>query len=153
MRLFVDGKPVWEAPKAARPKTPFDLDHEFDTGSGIVINKLTPAQIENLAMLGKVWGFLKYHHPAVTTGTRHWDYDLLRVLPAVLAARDRDAGSIVLRDWIGRLGPVPSCDPCLTLRDENLHLGPDLVWIESDTVAGRELAGLLRAVHRGRPRG
>ena len=77
LRLLVDGKPVWEAPKAVRPKTPLDLDHEFDTGSGVVISKLTPVQIENLAMLGKVWGFLKYHHPAVTTGTRHWDYDLL----------------------------------------------------------------------------
>ncbi len=79
LRLLVDGKPVWEAPKVVRPKTPLDLDHEFDTGSGVVISKLTPVQIENLAMLGKVWGFLKYHHPAVTTGTRHWDYDLFRV--------------------------------------------------------------------------
>jgi C-terminal processing protease CtpA/Prc len=153
LRLFVDGKPVWEAPKATRPKTALDLDHEFDTGSGVVISKLTSAQIENLALLGKVWGFLKYHHPAVTTGTRHWDYDLFRVLPAVLAARDRDAASVVLRDWIGRLGPLPACDPCLTLRDEDLHLRPGLAWIESDTVAGRELAGLLRAVHRGRPGG
>ena len=148
LRLLVDGKPVWEAPKVERPKTPLDLDHEFDAGSGIVISKLTPTQIENLAMLGKVWGFLKYHHPAVTTGTRHWDYDLFRVLPAVLAARDRDAGSIVLRDWIARLGPLPACDPCLTLRDENLHLRPGLAWIESDTAVGRELAGLLRTVHR-----
>ena len=105
LQLLVDGKPVWEAPKVERPKTPLDLDHEFDTGSGIVISKLTPAQIENLAMLGKVWGFLKYHHPAVATGTRHWDYDLLRVLPAVLAARDREAGdSVVLRDWIAPAG-------------------------------------------------
>jgi C-terminal processing protease CtpA/Prc len=153
LRLLVDGKPVWEAPTAVRPKTPLDLDREFDAGSGIVISQLTPAQIENLAMLGKVWGFLKYHHPAVTSGTRHWDYDLLRVLPAILSARDRDAGSVVLRDWIGRLGPLPSCDPCLVLRDDNLHLSPGLAWIESDTVAGRELAGLLRAIHRGRPRG
>ena len=98
LQLLVDGEPVWEAPKVERPKTPIDLDHEFDTGSGIVINKLTKAQIENLAMLGKVWGFLKYHHPRVTTGTRHWDYDLFRVLPAVLAARDRDAGNAVVRD-------------------------------------------------------
>ena len=89
LRLLVDGRPMWEAPKVERPKTPIDLDREFDAGSGVVISTLTPAQIENLAMLGKVWGFLKYHHPAVTTGSRHWDYDLLRVLPAVLAARDQ----------------------------------------------------------------
>jgi C-terminal processing protease CtpA/Prc len=153
LRLLVDGKPVWEAPKAVRPKTALDLDHEFDAGSGVVIGTLTPVQIENLAMLGKVWGFLKYHHPAVTAGTRHWDYDLLRVLPAVLAARDRDAGSSVLREWIGRLGPLPACNPCLTLRDENLHLRPRLTWIESDTAVGRDLAGLLRTVYRSRSHG
>jgi C-terminal processing protease CtpA/Prc len=153
LRLLVDGKPVWEAPKVVRPKTPLDLDHEFDTGSGVVISALTPVQIENLSLLGKVWGFLKYHHPAVTTGTRHWDYDLFRVLPAVLASRDRDAGSTVLREWIGRLGPLPSCNPCLTLRDENLHLRPGLAWIESDAAAGPEVAGLLRTIHRSRPPG
>jgi C-terminal processing protease CtpA/Prc len=153
LRLLVDGRPVWEAPKVERPKTPIDLDREFDAGSGVVISKLTPAQIENLAMLGKVWGFLKYHHPAVTTGSRHWDYDLFRVLPAVLAARDHDAGSVVLRDWIRGLGPRPSCDPCLTLRDENLQLRPGLAWIETDTAVGRELAGLLRATRSGRGRG
>jgi hypothetical protein len=153
LRLLVDDKPVWAAPKAVRPKTPLDLDREFDTGSGVVISKLTPEQVENLTLLGKVWGFLKYHHPAVTTGTRHWDYDLFRVLPAVLAAPDREAGSVVLREWIGRLGPLPACAPCLGLRDENLHLRPGLAWIESDTAAGRELAGLLRTVHRNRAPG
>ena len=89
LRLLVDGKPVWEAPKAVRPKTPLDLDRDFDTGSGVVMRELTPVQIANLVLLGKVWGFLKYHHPAVTTGTRHWDYELFRVLPAVLAAREQ----------------------------------------------------------------
>jgi hypothetical protein len=86
LRLLVDGKPVWEAPRVERPKTPLELDRQFDAGSGIVISELSNTQIGNLALLGKVWGFLKYHHPAVTSGTRHWDYDLFRVLPGVLSA-------------------------------------------------------------------
>ena len=86
LQLLVDGKPVWEAPKVERPKTAIDLDHEFDGGSGIVLSELTKTQIENLAMLGKVWGFLKYHHPSVTAGKHHWDYELFRVLPKLLAA-------------------------------------------------------------------
>jgi hypothetical protein len=91
---------VSDAPRVDRPKTSLDLDTEFDAGSGVTaaaLATLTPAQIDNLALLGKVWGFLKYHHPAVTSGTRHWDYDLFRVLPAILAARDRDAASAVMR--------------------------------------------------------
>ena len=33
LQLLVDGEPVWAAPKAERPKTVFDVDHEFDGGS------------------------------------------------------------------------------------------------------------------------
>lgn len=153
LRLLVDGKPVWEAPRATRPKTSLDLDREFDTGSGITVDRLTPAQIGNLALLGKTWGFLKYHHPAVTSGARHWDYDLFRVLPAILAARDRDAAAVAMLAWIDRLGPLPSCASCLTLSEENLHLRPDLAWMESDAVTGRELSEKLRTIYRSRPSG
>jgi hypothetical protein len=97
LQLLVDGKPAWEAPRIERPKTPIDLDHEFDAGSGIVLRALTTAQIENLATLGKVWGFVKYHHQSVIAGKHHWDYELFRVLPAVLAAGDRQAGNAALR--------------------------------------------------------
>lgn len=151
LQLLVDGKPVWDAPRVERPKTPLELDRQFDQGSGIALDALTPAQVENLALLGKVWGFLKYHHPAVTAGTRHWDYELFRVLPKVLAARDRDAGAAVMKEWIRGLGPVSPCSPCLTLRDdENLHLRPDLAWIGQPAAVGPELAEMLGAIHRGR---
>jgi C-terminal processing protease CtpA/Prc len=133
--------------------TAIERDREFDAGSRVVIGTLTPAQVENLALLGKVWGFLKYHHPAVTTGARHWDYDLFRVMPAVLAASDRTAGAVVLRDWIDRLGPIPPCNPCLTPTDDNLQLRPRLDLLESDAIVGRELAERLRAIHRGRSSG
>ena len=88
LQLLVDGKPVWDAPRVDRPTTVLDTDHEFDAGSGISITALTKIQIDNLVTLGKVWGFLKYYHPKVTSGERHWDYDLFRVLPKILAAPD-----------------------------------------------------------------
>ena len=88
---MVDGKPVWEAPKVERVKTVLDTDNEFDAGSKINLSSLTPAQTQNLEMLGKVWGFVKYHHPAVTAGKHNWEYELVRVMPKVLAADNRDA--------------------------------------------------------------
>src|SRR6266481_4853331 len=90
LRLLVDGKPVSAAPKADRVKTLLDVDHEFDGGSGVMLTQLSPTEIDNLVTLGKVWGFLKYHHPLVTSGNRHWDYDLFRVLPSILLAQKRD---------------------------------------------------------------
>jgi C-terminal processing protease CtpA/Prc len=151
LRLLVDGKPVWEAPKAERPKTPLDVDLEFDSGSGIAISELSPIQIQNLATLGKVWGFLKYHHPAVTRGTRHWDYELFRVLPRVLSAADRQRGDQAIVDWAQRLGSPPPCDRCSPPKAEDLHLPPDLGWIDSGVSPA--LGGWLRTVHRGRSQG
>ena len=148
LQVLVDGKPVWEAPKLERLKTPLDLDHSFDRGSGIVISQLTTTQIENLTTLGKVWGFLKYHHPSVIAGKSHWDYELLRALPRLLAAGDRDAGNAALRDWVRSLGEIPPCSACITRLADDLHLRPDVAWIDQETVVGRDLAGLLRAIYR-----
>jgi C-terminal processing protease CtpA/Prc len=153
LQLLVDGKPVWDAPKTERPKTAVDLDHEFDEGSGIVLSELTNTQIENLALLGKVWGFLKYHHQGVVAGKHHWDYELFRVLPKVLAARDRKAGNAALRDWVRGIGDMPACSACIILRDDNLHIRPEMDWIGHEAVVGRDLADSLRSIYRNRPGG
>ena len=112
LRLLVDGKPFAAVPRIEPERTVLDLDKEFDAGSGIVLKDLTKTQIANLAMLGKVWGFLKYHHPAIVAGKRHWDYDLFRVLPRVLSASDVAAARSVVLAWVTSLGAVPACSAC-----------------------------------------
>jgi C-terminal processing protease CtpA/Prc len=136
-----------------RPTTVIDSDHEFDGGSRIALNQLSSVQIENLVRLGKAWGFLKYHHPGVTAGKHHWDYELFRVLPKVLAAPDRDAANVILRDWIRSLGEIPECSSCATLPKDNIHLSPDVDWIDQEAILGRDLSALLRTIYRNRPRG
>lgn len=150
LRLLVDGKPIADVPRAELPKTVVDLDKEFDGGSGIALSALTKIQVANLAMLGKVWGFLKYHHPVVTSGKRHWDYELFRILPRVLTAADGAAARSAINQWIAGLGAVPPCGPCATLVDTELHLRPSLNWL-TDEVLGAELGPTLRRIHRNRP--
>lgn len=150
LQLLVDGKPIWLAPKRPPVVTALDRDHQFDNGSGIAVSRLSAVQIENLALAGRVWGFLKYHHPGVVGGKYHWDYELFRLLPKVLAAGSRDAGQGVLRDWVAALGNLAPCSPCVVLRDDNLHMKPDLDWIRQDAVVGRELAASLTAVYQAR---
>jgi C-terminal processing protease CtpA/Prc len=148
LQLLVDGKPIWEAPKAEWVKTVLDFDHQFDNGSGVVVDKLTRTQVANLVALGKVWGFLKYYHPQVNSGHRHWDYDLLRVLPAILGARDRARANAVIVQWIEGLGPVAPCNPFASLDD--LQISPDLRWIGDEARLGRDLSGTLRWVRDNR---
>ena len=150
LQLLVDGKPIWDAPQFERPKTSLDLDHEFDAGSRIVLNDLTKVQIENLTTLGKVWGFLKYHHPLVTSGQRQWDYDLIRVLPAILAAGDRPAANTALLHWINGIGAIGTCKPCASLDENDLHLRPKLDWISGKALLGTELSQQLQSIYANR---
>lgn len=147
LQLLVDGRPIWEAPE--RPK-PSPEDHEFDLGSRISITALSPLQIQNLVTLGKVWGFLKYHHRAVTGGVRQWDYDLFRVLPAILGAPDRAAANSALIRWINSLGAVTACISCTGLNADDIQMRPDIDWISRGSVLGNELSTLLTTIHRNR---
>jgi hypothetical protein len=151
VELLVDGKPIQDVPKVERPVTALDTDREFDSGSRISVDALNPAQVGNLTTLGLVWGFLKYHHPAVVSGSRHWDYELFRVLPRVLAATDRGAANAVLARWVLGLGPIPTCDPCAVLSSDELHFPPDLTWLRDEARLGADLSRQLTAIHTNRP--
>jgi hypothetical protein len=150
LKLLVDGKPVSEVPRTVNPPTVLNSDRQFDCGSGITLSSLTPIQIENLAILGKAWGFLKYDHPEVTSGKHHWDYELFRILPAILAAPDRAAANAALLHWIDGLGPVQPCNPCATLDEDNLQLRPGLAWIGDSALLGSDLSKALLNIEKNR---
>ena len=114
------------------------------------MRELTKAQIENLATLGKVWGFLKYHHPRITSGERHMDYELFRILPAILAAPDRASANGALYNWIQRLGSIEPCQHCARLDEHDLHLRPELNWIADEALLGKDVSQSLRLIHGNR---
>lgn len=154
LRLLVDGKPIAEAKPFDRPLTVLDTDHEFDKGSKIQLSSLTPTQIDNLVTLGRVWGFLKYHHPAIAAGKRQWDYDLFRILPAILAAPDGAHANDVLVHWIDSLGEIPACQPehCPPPPASDAKLRPDIDWIRDNSTLGSELSLRLQRIYQDRPR-
>lgn len=151
LSLYVDGKPFAQVPVVERPKTVLDTDTTFAHGSGIDLTQPSKVQAENLALLGKVWGFLKYHHPAIVAGTRHWDFELFRVMPAVIRAPDHASACAEMVRWIDTLGPVPPCAPCVTL-PEKPELAPPLAWLADRAMLGDTLSRRLRTIHERRPK-
>ena len=149
LQILVDGRPLWDTTKTPLPATVFDRDHEYDNGSRIALSELSSVQVQNLATAGKVWGFLKYHHPLITTGERHWDYELLRVLPAILAAPDRATANAALAKWIAGLGPIKPC-ACVKLDENEIHLRPRLAWLADKNLLGAELSATLQSIHANR---
>jgi hypothetical protein len=148
LQLLVDGIPVAQA--GPRIPTVFDNDHEFDQGSRVNVTGLSNVQIKNLATLAKVWGFLKYHHPAVTDGLHHWDYELFRILPPVLDAAGSTAANAAISGWVTRLGRVEECSPCASLNSNNLYLPPNVDWIRDESLLGADLSQALETIYRNR---
>lgn len=149
LQLLIDGVPISQAPMRETMETVFDRDHDFDAGSGIDVTSLTAAQVGNVSLLARVWGFLKYHHPAIAAGERHWDYDLFRVLPAVLAVDDREACNQVLARWVAEVGE-PAPRDSAAWEPQDVHLQPRLAWIGDAALLGPDLSRSLQLVRERR---
>lgn len=133
--------------------TILDIDRQFVAGSGIELDSLSPAEVEALVVLAKVWGFLKYHHPHVTSGQLHWDYELFRVLPSVLAATDASGRNAAMLRWVEGLGEVPICEACAKAPSSEAHLQPRIDWVRDEALLGEALSRALRHVWDNRTTG
>lgn len=121
-------------------------DNEFDHGSDIAFEQLNAEQVENLELLGRVWGFLKYHHTAIAQGDYNWDYELFRILPKYMEAGITKEKTALLVDWIGKLGELEECPTCDD-PVENVYISPDFRWIEEQP---EDLKNALLAVYSSR---
>lgn len=123
-------------------------DTEFQSGSGIVFTQATDLQLENLHTLAKVWGFVKYRHPAVTGGTLNWDAELFRVLPTVLEAGSTAQANTAMLDWLNQFPfTVPELDEETAQAKKELEsltiLATDLSWISDSQGLGDGLSAYL----------
>ncbi len=124
-------------------------DTEFDQGSGIAARELSAVQVQNVALLARVWGFAKYHHPKLTVPGANWDYELFRVLPVVLAAPDRATASSAMVTWLDRQGAIPDCNPCAAV-PSGTQIPTDNAWIQDVATVGATLSDRLQSMHRNR---
>lgn len=50
--------------------------------SGMLMQEQMDLNVENLALLCKIWGFMKYYHPEVRAGKYDWDKELFSIIPS-----------------------------------------------------------------------
>jgi len=92
----------------------------------------------------KVWGFLKYYHPRVANGEFDWDNQLIKILPQIYKAQTETEFSLVIENWIDKLGEIKTIAPIAPLKeiryfDKNF----DLSWIQSDKLFSKRLSQKL----------
>lgn len=122
-------------------------DTSFVSGSKISLENLPQNKVEDLAVLGKIWGFLKYFHPAVATGDINWDFELFRILPQVVNAESKQERNKSLLNWINSLGKV-SENYSIDKDEDKIKLLPDLKWIENEKDLGSEVVAKLTEIKR-----
>lgn len=149
VELLVDGKPYADAPKAIREELPWEMDMEFDSGSGIGDLELTADQVRNIATLIEIWGFVKYHHPKVAVGDIQIDFELFRVLPKILAADSEASRNQILLNWVQGLGRVDACVDC-AIAAKDTHLDAPIEWTRDTELLGDELVEALRSIYFNR---
>lgn len=138
LKITVDGKNVEDGNLEIfkRELKPAEEDKAFDKGSDISFSDLDKETINNLDLLGKVWGFIKYHHPTIAAGEYNWDYELFRMLPNYLKVSNNKERDKLLTDWIKKYSTIPICENC----NKNIEgIGPkkDLSWIENYNLSSK----------------
>lgn len=140
LRLYVDETQIEQATIKSAPNYPALKDKEFENGSGIDTIITGKVQLKYLTLLGELWGFLKYHHPAIAAGERNWDAELLRVLPKVLQLKTDETASILFESWVNDLGKVPDCKDCIpTNQLKDLVVKPDYGSLLSNSTFSKSL--------------
>ena len=145
LHVSIDGKDIAEIQPRTGMLKITGKRLEVGGGSGIMTIPSDPQTVENLRILGLVWGFVKYYHPNVMAGNINLDNELFDILPRLIAQpTQRDE---LLSRWLDKLGPVsPGKKP--KTKGETI-LQPDLGWIETSGLSPG-LTGQLQRIRNAK---
>jgi len=95
------------------------------------------AKINDLFLLGKIWGFLKYYHPAIASGKYNWDQALLQFLPGYCNVKTIMERNDSLSAWISRFGAVEPCVNCSDSLLKGAILKPGFSWMDKSSFSAK----------------
>lgn len=107
-------------------------------------------EISNLAVLCKVWGYLKYYNPSVVEGKYNWDDELVKMIPKVLKSKNKDERNKILSEWVASLGEFKQ-EPFHEINPDSVKMYPDLGWIEDRKELGTLSTQLVKIKTAKRP--
>ncbi len=106
---------------------------DYSKSSGISSITLNEKNSNDLEMVCKVWGYVKYHHPAFIDNSYNLDYELFDLINSILSADNREEKDSVLIDWIDGFGSYDVVQNKAEIIDSIGLRNLPISWI-SDTV-------------------
>ncbi|GAB3929579.1 S41 family peptidase [Mucilaginibacter myungsuensis] len=129
------------------------LDTAFAKGSTVAIAAVSPQQVKNLALLGQVWGFVKYHHLAIAKGSYNMDAKLFEVMPAIINAKNAKETAAAIEKWVDGFGVPEKCANCKPYGGDNILIKPNYGMIFDKSVVGASLVAKLKHILDNRNQG
>ena len=122
-------------------------------GSGVKLDSiLTKQQTENLYVLSKVWGFLKYHHPDVANGKSSFDEELFKIMQPVANAASAEKRNELLLNWIVSLGDETTYRKAGELPEKEVQIKPNLGWMNDTHLFSDAIISKLNSIYEHRNR-
>ncbi len=107
-------------------------------------------EVERLVKLCRVWGYVKYTHPAFLLGQRDkdWDDELLALIPQVRELETHEEVNVLLHEWFASLGAVDygtnkPMDIWANTAEEDKVVVADTSWTTDASYLGKDLASDL----------
>ena len=122
------------------------LDKEFDNGSKITIPLEKENIINDLDVLGKIWGFLKYFHINVGNGKYNWDYELFRFLPQYLNSKNIQERNKLIFNWINTYS---NYNKSFKVEDSPLNNNSIFDWVEKSNLS-KDVKNQLYYIYQNR---
>lgn len=146
-QLYLDDAPITEATVIPKPNYPALRDSTYLQHSGIDTIVYTDYLARYLPLLGEVWGFVKYHHPAIARGEVNWDGELFRILPEVLTCQNDAQFSAILLGWIDKLSAIRQTKEVYVPEDTStIALWPDYGTLFCNDVFSEPLVNRLAEI-------
>ncbi len=115
-------------------------------------NLFGQTQNQKIEIFTKVWGFLKYHHPAVASGKMDWDSIYVNKLPEIEKTTTDIELNKQLLAIIDNLGSIQKTQP-VAPPDSLFNTNHNLNWITTSKLLNLELKNRLNEIYKYRNQG
>lgn len=105
-------------------------------------------EVARLSKLCRVWGYVKYTHPAFLLGQKDWDAELLTLIPQVRELETNEEVNALLHEWFAGLGEIdygtsrPAAFWAEAAEEDKVVIA-DTSWTTDAGYLGEDLAGDL----------
>ncbi len=115
--------------------------------SGMLMQGQIDLNVENLALLCKIWGFMKYYHPEVRAGKYDWDKELFSIIPSFSCISSKEKRNEILTEWVNKFDVPMEPGEKIIFSSDSIKMYPDINWIEDTVSLGTVLSDKLEKIY------